>query len=301
MKSIIHHITAILLTAAALCCSCSRSALEHNRGVVVSAVFSDTEDLGTQVSDLQLQFYNSSTGELALQYSFESAQELSLKIFSLPKGEYTVVLGANLSTPLSLEGTSSPSNLRYSLEGVSPVQAFSACGDHNIDNPNHLLEIKMDMNRFLCELAIEIEGAPDGLNLAVEAVNASDGFYPARKGDDGSYGTPSQGLKQSSLPPISLSSAASRSQPFILMPTALGREWSLWRVLMTDPGGKTLESYIEAPRMNPGGRYLISLEYTEIQSFMHLSPSTIEDWTQGWIYNGVITDPLVDSNEIKYK
>ena len=149
MKSIVHHITAILLTAAALCCSCSRSALEHNRGVVVSAVFSDTEDLGTQVSDLQLQFYNSSTGELALQSSFESAQELSLKIFSLPKGEYTVVLGANLSTPLSLEGTSSPSNLRYSLEGVSPVQAFSACGDHNIDNPNHLLEIKMDMKRVL--------------------------------------------------------------------------------------------------------------------------------------------------------
>ena len=153
MKSIVYHIFAALLTTAALCCSCSRSSLEHIRGVVVSAVFSDSEDLGTQVSDLQLQFYNSSTGELALQSSFTTAQELSLKTFTLPKGEYTVVLGANLSSPLSLEGTSSPSNLRYSLEGVSPVQAFCACGDHNIDTPNYLVEIAMDMKRFLCEFA----------------------------------------------------------------------------------------------------------------------------------------------------
>ena len=291
MKSIVYHIFAALLTTAALCCSCSRSSLEHIRGVVVSAVFSDSEDLGTQVSDLQLQFYNSSTGELALQSSFTTAQELSLKTFTLPKGEYTVVLGANLSAPLSLEGTSSPSNLRYSLEGVSPVQAFSACGDHNIDTPNYLVEIGMDMKRFLCEFAIEIAWAPDALELAVEAVNTSDGFYPARKADDGSYGIPSQISGKTSIQPISLSSSATRSQTFILMPTTLGREWSLWRVLMTVPGGNTLESYIEAPRMNPGGRYLISLEYTEIQSFMHLSPCTIEDWTQGWVYNGEITDP----------
>ena len=60
---------------------------------------------------------------------------------------------------------------------------------------------------------------------------------------------------------------------------------------MTTPEGKMLESYIEAPVMKSGEKYLMSLGYNDIQSFMHLSSCPIEDWTQGWVYEGVITDP----------
>lgn len=289
MRISLRHILPILLIAALS--ACNRSDQEYNKGVAVSAVFSDSEDSTTQPEDLQLWFYNAADGQLIFSSPYENSRELALKVFPLPKGDYTAVLGSNLSSPLIIAGDKTSQGLCYSLEGLSPRQAFSASKDFTIDTPTKVIEVRMEVQRFLCELAIEIEGAPDGLGLEVESINTAEAFHPALKGDDGSCGLPSASPKQCSIPTFSLSSAATRSQTFILMPTARGREWSFWRIVMKTPEGKILESYIEAPRMNPGGKYLISLEYTEIQSFMHLSPCTIEDWTQGWVYNGVITDP----------
>lgn len=290
MKSSILNILSALLLAVSLC-ACSRSVQEYRKGVAVSAAFSDDEDRESLVSDLHLWFYDAGSGEMILHSAYESAGELALQIYSIPEGDYTVVLGANISVPISFDGENSPSELNYTLEGVSPVQAFSACADFNVGTLTRVIELRMDMKRFLCELAVEVEGSPDGLEIEIEAVNSASSFYPATKDGNGSYGIPSESVRPTSIPPFSLSSAATRSQTFILMPTALGREWSFWRIVMKTPEGKILESYIEAPRMNPGGKYLISLEYAQIQSFMHLSPCTIEDWTQGWVYNGVITDP----------
>lgn len=289
----------MLIVLAAALCACNKSDQElANKGIAVSAVFSDSDDSATEPTDLHLWFYSAASGQLIHHYSFANPQELALKLFPLPKGDYTAVLAANLSSPLSAEGESAPSSLRYLLDGVSPKQGFSAARDFSIDSPSGVFDIKMNMQRFLCELAVELKGAPDGLELSIEAVNGAEAFYPALKGEDGSCGLPSASPKQCSIPTFSLSSAATRSQTFILMPTARGREWSFWRIVMKTPEGKILESYIEAPRMNPGGKYLISLEYTEIQSFMHLSPCSIEDWTQGWVYNGVITDPTTTNTTI---
>ncbi len=290
MRLSARHIFSVLLLASGLC-ACNKSTQENIQGVVISAVFSDSDDSSTAVSDLELWFYKAGSGEAVLHHSFGTSTELSDKLIAVPKGKYTVVLGANLSSPLSIDGEGSPDSLNYSLEGTAKKMSFNSCGDYSIEDPSRITEVVVEMKRFLCELAVEMDGAPDGLELSIEAVNGAEAFYPALKGDDGSCGLPSASPKQCSIPTFSLSSAATRSQTFILMPTARGREWSFWRIVMKTPEGKILESYIEAPRMNPGGKYLISLEYTEIQSFMHLSPCTIEDWTQGWVYNGVITDP----------
>lgn len=292
MRISLRHILPILLIAALS--ACNRSDQEYNKGVAVSAVFSDSEDSTTEPDDLQLWFYNASNGQLIFSSPYENSRELALKVFPLPKGDYTAVIGANLSSPLSIEGDNSRQELCYLLDGISPMQAFSASKDFTIDTPTKVIEVRMEVQRFLCELAIEIEGAPDGLGLEVESINTAEAFHPAQKGEDGSYGIPSRSPKPCAIPSFSLSAASPRSESFILMPTALGREWSLWRIVMRTPDGKILESIVEAPRMNPGGKYLISLEYADIQSFMHLSPCTIEDWTQGWVYNGEITDPTTN-------
>lgn len=295
MRSSLHHILSAILLAAALC-GCSRSVLEHNKSVAVSAVFSDNDDFGAEVSDLKLQFYNSNSGELVLQDSFATAEELALKLFSVPSGAYTVVLGANIASPVSLGGENTLSGLHYSVDGASSRQAFSARSDFSVDVLTRVVEVKMDMSPFLCEFAIEIEGAPDGLELEMEETGSAEAFYPAQMDEDGNFGTLSESARPAVIPAFTLSAASPRSRNFILMPTALGKQWSFWQISMKAPGGIKMDSYIEAPRMNPGGKYLISLVYEKIQSFMHLSPCTIDDWTQGWVYDGAIENPVNTNN-----
>ena len=294
MKVTVRQTFSLLLAAVTLC-ACSRSSLEHNNGVVISAEFSadsgNESYLESEVSDLPLWIFDASDGKLFDHTRWEDPRELASNIFNMPGGKYTVVLGACISSPLSADGIASPSEISFILDGVREAQSYSACGDFSIDNPTRLMEVRMEMQSFLSEFAVQIEGAPDGLKLDIEAVNSSAAFYPARKSDDGSFGVQSESLKPTTIPTIGLSAAAPRSQSFFLMPTALGRQWSFWRLVMTTPEGKMLESYIEAPVMKSGEKYLMSLGYNDIQSFMHLSSCPIEDWTQGWVYEGVITDP----------
>lgn len=291
MKHSVLHILPLALLAAALSACITELATEH-KGIAVSAIFYDEDQANVEISALPLWFYDAGSGRLIQQSYKDDPRELALELFTLPEGNYTAILGANIASPLAIEGEQSASELHYSLEGISPTTAYSAVADFSTDSNARVKEVKMEMKNFLCGFAIEVENAPDGLTLEIEAINTSDAYYPARKATDGSYGTPGDESKPAVFPPISLSAAAPRSESVLLMPTVLGREFSFWHLLMKDPSGKTLESYIEAPRMNPGDKYLMSLKYSEIKYFMHLSACTISDWTEGWVYTGTIIDPV---------
>lgn len=275
------HIMPVLLPGL-FWAACSSSPLENQKGVAVSAYFSDSEDKGSELSIQKLWFFDSSSGELVHSTSWEDPRELASTVFPLRQGSYIVVLGANLDQPMEIEGSDSPQSLSFTLDQVSPRKVFSACTELNDYVPSRIVNLDMNLNRVTAELAVDIQGAPQGLEAVVEAVNCAAAFFPAEKNPQGVRGRPSDEIR----------SITFNSQSALLMPTASGREWSLFHLNLLTAEGVALESYIEAPRMEAGSRYLMSLKYEEIQSFMHLSACPVSDWTEGWVYAGEISDPV---------
>lgn len=277
----VRYITSILLLSLFMA-ACSRSPLENKIGLALSSYFSDSEDNGSELSIQGLWFFNSDSGELVHTTGWRYPQDLASTFFTLPHGSYLVVLGANLDLPLKVEGSDSPQTLRYSLDEASSRKVFTACAELKDYAPTRIENLDMHLNRVMAELCIEIQDAPQGLQTEVEAVNCAAAFYPALKNPSGTWGNPSSEIQSVSFNSLSAT----------LMPTAAGREWSFFHITMTTAEGIVLETYIEAPRMEAGERYLMSLKYEEIQSFMHLSSCPISDWTEGWVYDGDIPDPI---------
>lgn len=278
---LVSHIMPVLLSGLFLA-ACSSSPLENQKGVAVSAYYSDSEDKGSESDHLGLWFFDSSSGELVHRSNWKDSRELASTFFPLPQGSYLVVLGANLDSPLEIAGEDSPQSLSYTLDEASPRQVFSSCTELKDYVPSRIVNLNLNLNRVTAELAVDIQGAPQGLETVVEAVNCAAAFYPAEKNPQGSWGKPSEQAK----------SVTFSSKSALLMPTASGREWSFFHLTLTTAEGVSFESFIEAPRMDAGARYLMSLKYDEIQSFMHLSSCPVSDWTEGWVYEGDITDPV---------
>lgn len=276
----------ILLAFAA----CSKSPEENKQGLAVSACFRDSEDNGSELSLQGLWIFDSSSGELVHTASWSAPEQIASSFITIPKGEYLVVMGVNLDLPLKVEGSDSPQTLCYTLDRTSPGKVFTACSELSGYNPAHIVNLDMSLERVMAELTIELKGAPSGLELLVEAVNPAEAFFPAVRNDSGSWGKPSESIRSFTTSALSLDSSF-RSQAVMLMPTASGREWSFFHITMTTAECVVFETYIEAPRMDAGARYLMSLQYEEIKSFMHLSSCPISDWTEGWVYEGDITDP----------
>lgn len=274
-----------------LVAACSSSPLENKKGLAVSAYFSDNEDWGSELFLQELWIFNSESGELVQNSSWSDSRELASTFFSLPQGDYLLVLGANMDQPLKIQGSDSPQTLNYSIDEVSPCKVFSACTDLRNYVPSQIVNVDMNLSRVMAELTVELQGAPQDLELIVEAVNCAEAFYPAKKNDAGQWGLPSDNIKSISTSRMGLDSSL-RSQIITLMPTASGREWSFFHLTMLTSEGETYETYIEAPKMNAGAKYLMSLKFQEIQSFMHLSACPISDWTEGWVYDGDIPDPV---------
>ena len=97
--------------------------------------------------------------------------------------------------------------------------------------------------------------------------------------------------KEAIVTDVRLSGNERRSEIFRILPTADGREYSIITMKLHFPGGTEQETMLEAPRMSISGKYLISLKSSEIRPFMRLSGHAIDNWTEGWTYEGVITDP----------
>lgn len=251
--------------------SCSSSPLENQKGLAVSAHFSDSEDIGSELSAQKLWIFDSSSGELICSTGWNDSRELASTFFSIPQGSYLVVLGANLDSPLTIEGSDSPQSLSYTLDQAVSRKVFSACAQLEDYTPSRIVNLNMNLSRVTAELTVEIKDAPEGLETSVEVSNCAAAFYPAEKNAGGEWGRPSDEIK----------SVTFRSESALLLPTAAGSEFSKFHLSLRTPEGSAFESIIEAPRMEAGSKYLMSLKYDEIQPFMRLDDVFVSDWHDG--------------------
>lgn len=287
---IFQHITLVVMALAGLS-SCDKSCHQGESGLAVSTDWTDDK---TIVSKEDLLVFNASTGVKVVDFSCSDACELGNRLFPLEAGDYAVSLFANLTEPFGFaQRQSSLNELKIVLNaGSSPFHAYFSSNDTHVDGINNgVTEAQMFVRRILSEFAIEIEGAPEDLKLDVTIVNSSECFFPLRKNSEGQYGLTSPIAKESVITDVRLSGNERRSENFRVMPTVDGREHSIITMKLYFSDGTEHETMLESPRMNISGKYLISLKFSEIRPFMRLSGHIIDNWTEGWVYEGVITDP----------
>ena len=252
-----------------------------------------------------------SLGSPAADLHFNSAAELAATLIPLEEGSYTVLGAVNLTSPFSCSGTAedieftlapdaynavSQSSIATPSESAGPTHAFYGVTQVNISDRARITVAPVAIRRILSELTIIIEDAPSGAKLSGEVLDAAASFFPLCPDADGNFGLASERTMTVTIPETPQPSPEALVSPTIrLMPTASGREFSHLRILLTTPAGEQFEFRIEAPLMRPSGKYIVNLKYDQMRPYMRLSVHNINDWTEGWIYNGEILDPTVAS------
>lgn len=255
-----------------------------------------------------------SLGSLAADLHFNSAADLAATLIPLEEGSYTVLGAVNLTSPFSCSGTAediefslatdaynavSQSSIATPSESAGPTHAFYGVTQVNISDRARITVAPVAIRRILSELTIIIEDAPSGAKLSGEVLDAAASFFPLCPDADGNFGLASERTMTVTIPETPQPSPEALVSPTIrLMPTASGREFSHLRILLTTPAGEQFEFRIEAPLMRPSGKYIVNLKYDQMRPYMRLSVHNINDWTEGWIYNGEILDPTVASTKV---
>lgn len=265
-----------------------------------------------------------SLGSPAADLHFNSAAELAATLVPLEEGSYTVLGAVNLTSPFSCSGTAE--DLEFSLDPgayntasqtaaynatltaatqpsatltAGPAHAFYGVTQVNISDRAKITVAPVAIRRILSELTIIIEDAPSGAKLSGEVLDAAASLFPLRPDADGNFGLASERTMTVTIPETPQPSPEALVSPTLrLMPTASGREFSHLRILLTTPAGEQFEFRIEAPLMRPSGKYIVNLKYDQMRPYMRLSVHNINDWTEGWIYNGEILDPTVASTKV---
>lgn len=289
------RILAFLLLFPFLFSSCADDDHNDERGLSVSLSWLDAEDEGTEVKDVRLWIYGAEgTVTTSLQ---GSAQEIASKRFLLPKGEYKILATTNLLPPFILEpstGVTEPgADLKIKLQNTTDVKQNAFFGINSVSNPNPdaYTVVKVSQKGVLAQLSFLIEGMPAGTRLIGTVKNAASCVYPMLQEADGEYGKASEESEGMDFTVPGTLDESGRSQPVLLMPTVSSQSHSriFLRLLLADGTEKITD--IKAPLMKVGGKYQIQLKYEDISPYMYLCSVKIDDWTEGWIYNGEILNP----------
>lgn len=228
-------------------------------------------------------------------HEFSSPQELASGLFSLPEGDYTLVGVCGLTEPYRYDyegGVRTADMLRVSLAdpSASPAHAVGGVAVASVTDTGVNLHSVIRVAPLLAELAVRIDGVPEGASLAVTVRNAATCLYPARRGDDNSYVVPSA-EKTDALLPQAVADGGTFSTDARLMPTAQDEACTMLYMVMTFADGSRHEYTAEAPLMLAGKRYELALEYDRMQPYMYITATDINPWGEGWITSDDIFNP----------
>lgn len=275
--------------------ACDKDIHENDRhGLAVGMEWLEGIEPTDITSPVNLWIYDAEGHEVEA-HEFSSPQELASGLFSLPEGDYTLVGVCGLTEPFRYDyenGTRTADMLRVSLAdpSASPAHAVGGVAGVRVTDTGVNLRSVIRVAPLLAELAVRINGVPEGASLAVTVRNAATCLYPARRGDDNSYVVPSA-EKTDALLPQAVADGGTLSTDARLMPTAQGETCTLLYLVMTFADGSRHEYMAEAPLMLPGKHYELALEYDGMQPHMYITAIGITDWVEGWDINGDVFHP----------
>ena len=176
--------------------ACDKDIHENDRhGLAVGMEWLEGIEPTDITSPVNLWIYDAEGHEVEA-HEFSSPQELASGLFSLPEGDYTLVGVCGLTEPFRYDyenGTRTADMLRVSLAdpSASPAHAVGGVAGVRVTDTGVNLRSVIRVAPLLAELAVRINGVPEGASLAVTVRNAATCLYPARRGDDNSYVVPS--------------------------------------------------------------------------------------------------------------
>ena len=292
-------VAALIVAAAAMIFfpSCDKTwHTDEDSSVSVALDFADESDAeGTTIGDTKLWIFDDG-GSLVKSYEYSSAAELALQRYHLAAGSYLFVTAANLRDPFTWTGPTRATDMESLMFGLkapasSPSHAFYGVGEVTVEKDKSKI-VKSEIRRVLSELTIQMTGAPAGSTLKATLYANAVGIYPARKGDDGTYGLPTKEDNRSIELPEGKESGGSIVTPVMrLMPTISGSISTIIYLTMTLANGEVLKGTIMAPPMDPSGKYILMIEYLSMSPTMIVNPYKINQWTEGWVVNGEILNP----------
>ena len=290
----------VLLCVPCLLASCDHDVHdgEGDGGLSVSLAWADEADEGTEVKDVKTWIVNTTDGTQVVQSQYDSAQEMAKERYDLPEGNYRILTTINLVDPFTIsEQTRAVDNINSLAIGLSnpsasPEHAYYGVTDIVIDKEDVHYITRNEMHRMLAELTIIIEGVPENTAISGKVLNVATGLLPLHKNEDGTFGTATYTREECDIP-FGIAAQDNRliTETLRLMPTANGCLTTRLSIQLIAPNGTVSNYDIEAPIMKSGGKYQINLEYGEMKSYMYLTSTKIDDWTEGWIYRGEILNP----------
>ena len=275
--------------------ACDKDIHENDRhGLAVGMEWLEGIEPTDITSPVNLWIYDAEGHEVEA-HEFSSPQELASGLFSLPEGDYTLVGVCGLTEPYRYDyenGTRTADMLRVSLAdpSASPAHAVGGVAGVRVTDTGVNLRSVIRVAPLLAELAVRINGVPEGASLAVTVRNAATCLYPARQGDDNSYIVPSAEKSEAHLPQA-VADGGTLSAGARLMPTAQGEACTMLYMVMTFADGSRHEYTAEAPLMLAGKRYELALEYDRMQPYMYITATDINPWGEGWITSDDIFNP----------
>lgn len=282
-----------LLTLATLSLtSCHDKDTEHDDyGLSAALSWADPADAGREIKDVRIWIFQAG-GKLVAKRQYGSKFPVALDIHPLPVGEYDVVATTNLIEPFGAEGDETFSSLLLKLReaSTSAEHAHYAVGHISLPRDRNS-RIGLSLRRILSELTVEVEGAPRGTRLETMVLNAADALVPSQKGAEGIWGRASNNKQPAQGKSAIEQNGLIKTETLRPMPTVGHDAYAYLRFTFRLADGSLRECAAEAPIMKPAGKYTLKMKYSELKPFMHIKPTRISDWEEGWTVVGEILNP----------
>lgn len=282
-----------LLTLATLSLtSCHHKDTEHDDyGLSAALSWADPADAGCEIKDVWIWIFQAG-GKLVAKRQYGSKFLIALDIHPLPVGEYDVVATTNLIEPFGAEGDETFSSLLLKLReaSTSAEHALYAVGHISLPRDRNS-RIGLSLRRILSELTVEVEGAPRGTRLETMVLNAADALVPSQKGAEGIWGRASNNKQPAQGKSAIEQNGLIKTETLRPMPTVSHDAYAYLRFTFRLTDGSLRECAAEAPIMKPAGKYTLKMKYSELKPFMHIKPTRISDWEEGWTIVGEILNP----------
>ena len=217
--------------------------------------------------------------------SFANEEEASLWLQQLPVGSYELLVTANMSEadgfvlsglPATKADPASEDILVTLKDGIDDIlQAWYSKISVTISEDD-LTIAEAELKGLLSNLSVVLTNVPSGTDVAISVggmarcVDLTTERPGSEYYDDVPLGT--------------------RTECF-LFPTADGLDRCTVTLVVTAPSGKELTCVCDAPAMQSGVRYVLTLDYNTLRPFLHLDTCAIGPWEDGWSISGAVTDP----------
>lgn len=287
------HLLYVVTLLAMFAGGCSRD--DAHKSELGLALTLETTHPADEVSQVKLWLFTSADNTLRYEFDFESAAAIALKPIELTPGSYKAVVVTNLSEAFrhnAVVGTTVTNELfvRLNDPSSSPAHAHYGSADFTLSSDD-ITPVKLTLSRVFVENQLTLTNLPTEVtHIAVEVLNASEGFYPA-------LSTLSPVTARVSLGDMPSSGGKAtfplkRFMPTVAMVTrADDGIMTHVRFTFTYSDGNKIEFDVQMPQMNNGGSYQPEIPYAEFRPGTKIVITDINGWQELPPITGEILNP----------